>query len=321
MTSFKEKQDISVLIIAYRRFNNVQKISQLCLEAGITNFFFHIDVPKSDQISALADNQQVLETINKFDKSNSVNCRKLIATANKGCAVSVISALDWAFLNCQRLIILEDDCIPTKAFFDFCLQGLDFIKSKPNIFLVCGTQLAPLETTKGKSVVSKYVLTWGWATTKEKWKVMREEVINEGNALNLNHLLAVSPESNFWSAGARRAFHGYIDTWDSLISNFLIRNKSYSLLPQENLILNLGNDVVAEHVEAKSIWTQVPVSEKNFIPLLPEFNSECDDWLKRNFYQIRLRHFFSTKFNLILDLMIATRRIYPKDIKARLLFK
>ena len=221
MTSFKKKQDISVLIIAYRRFNNVQKISQLCLEAGITNFFFHIDVPKSDQISALADNQQVLETINKFDKTNSVNCRKLIATANKGCAVSVISAL----------------------------------------------------------------------------------------------------ESNFWSAGARRAFHGYLDAWDLLIGNFLIRNKSYSLLPQENLILNIGNDVVAEHVEAKSIWTQVPVSEKNFIPLLPEFNSECDDWLKRNFYQIRLRHFFSTKLNLILDLMIGARRKYPKNIKARLLFK
>ena len=39
---------------------------------------------------------------------------------NLGCGYGPYSAISWAFQYTDRLIILEDDCIPSTAFFPYC---------------------------------------------------------------------------------------------------------------------------------------------------------------------------------------------------------
>ena len=318
MSNDSTVHDISVLIIAYRRFDNIEKIVNVCLKAGIRDFYFHIDVPKNSNEEARIDNQKVVTVISELEKHLNFNSHIFLEPENRGCAVSVVSGIDWAFTNCHQLIILEDDCIPSPAFFEFCFQGFRALSSNPRLHLICGTQFAPKVATGDNPVLSKYALTWGWATTWTKWQELRKSFMQSQLTLIERQLTAITPERSFWSAGARRAMGGYIDAWDLVIGDFLYRNDYLALLPPRNLIMNIGDDSVAEHVEVNSQWTRLPIEERLKHWTNSEENIACDLWLKKNFYKIRIKHVFSTKINLFIDLLFSSRKIFSVPLKERL---
>ena len=51
---------------------------------------------------------------------------------------SVRGAMDWVFDNEEQAIILEDDCVPSVAFFEYCDFFLDKYKEDKSIGFISG---------------------------------------------------------------------------------------------------------------------------------------------------------------------------------------
>lgn len=300
---------LAVLIVAYRRPKNINRILKMCYEAGISQFYISVDAPKNHIAEMLQDHRSILEVVSNFEAETGIFVHKRIPSINQGCAVNVLAGCDWAFRDASNLIVLEDDCIPSLAFFDFCSRQIDNLSKNRDFWLICGTQFAPRELADNKVFSSSYALTWGWALTRSKWNEVREIFFRNANESLIQDLASTTPERAFWNAGARRALAGYTDVWDTILISEMRQRKKFAILPPLNLVTNLGNDLVSTHIEQDSKWTSVKAHnptytwENNVQP-----NGIVDEWLRRHFYRIRFRHLLSTKFTLLIDVLFSNRR-------------
>jgi hypothetical protein len=305
--------DAAVLVVGYQRPKEMRLILTQVSKAGIKSVYVSIDAPRVSSPDALSRSEEIRQLAQEFEgKFDKFFVRFL--PKNVGCAANILSACDWAFASENKLVILEDDCIPNDDFFvyvDFALKKLD---EDQEVLLVCGTQFNPSEKSESFVVKSHYSLTWGWATTKSNWGLMRKSFAQDSRRFKTD-LVTFDYEKIYWSEGARRAIDGYVDVWDTVLVDNLVRHRGYAFLPSQNLVKNVGNDAVATHTGLDENWVNTDTG--SFKPELGTkvvLGTENDLWLKENFFNIRPRHLFSTRVTRIRDKM---RRPTFEPLKTR----
>jgi hypothetical protein len=291
-----------VLIVGYQRVDAIRDILTLCANAGVRDVLLSIDFPRNLSSAEIENHHAIRElVIEKQQYFQSLSTRFL--RENVGCSANVLSACDWAFDLFESVAVLEDDCIPSLAFFQFCEDADVFLSLEKDVLLACGTQFCPEILTHGKPFTSKYALTWGWFTQSTKWKIIKQQLVSRSEAIGVN-LLSLNKDHVYWSEGARRAYLGYVDVWDTALVSLLQHTNYLALLPAGNLVTNIGNDVVATHTGMDRTWTQLPSVEYFSNSLLTiTSNDSADAWLRKNFFKIRSRHLFTTRFTRLIDLM------------------
>jgi len=300
-------EDLSVLIVGYRRAENILNILNICQNSGILNIFVSIDGPKTNSIQGELDNKKVRKTIDNFESTFVGNLTIHFRDSNVGCAASVMTSCDWFFAQSEYGVVLEDDCIPSEAFFLFAKNMEAIIVNDAGIWLACGTQFAPRELINNSAIISQYALTWGWATSKVKWLEIKRSIFENSQLKGLKNDNLGFIEKVYWKAGARRAYQGFTDVWDTvLVYQMRIENR-YAVLPPENLITNIGNDFAATHTHEISDFLNRNVGSY-FGNEEISYSDEVDVWLKNNVYQISFRHLVSTKIRYLLDLFNINRR-------------
>lgn len=120
---------------------------------------------------------------NKEDYNDINECRKIVenidwkcevyknySEKNLGCGRRVFSGISWAFTYVDRLIIVEDDCVTGKGFFDFCEYALEKYKDDKRISMISGmNNLDVYHKTPYDYFFSEGGTIWGWATWKRVW--------------------------------------------------------------------------------------------------------------------------------------------------------
>jgi hypothetical protein len=298
--------DTAVLIVGYRRFDNIKLIIELCLAAGVERIYLSIDGAKNSL--ELIDLELGLKSLDDYlnQELNVVNLK--VHNTNLGSAVNVLSACDWVFSLESFAIILEDDCIPSLDFFAYIEDVKSFVIENPKIYMASGSQFAPSSVTRNTNLLSSYPLIWGWATSHAKWRIMRDELINNLSSKN-NANFASKSEFRFWQSGSRRAKEGMVDAWDIPLVFAIKTLNGLVILPGINLIRNIGNDLVATHMKKESKWVGIPTHSyvRSTFPL--EHSPEVDSWLRDSLYRIRTRHYFTTKLSLFLDRIKFYKRV------------
>jgi|LakMenEpi03Aug12_release.lakeMendotaPanAssembly.Ray.scaffolds.fasta_scaffold332519_2 hypothetical protein len=312
---------LTVLIVAYRRAQNVKEILEVCLNSGIKSIYITVDAPKTRSTEAVRDHQQVLQVIENISSGShpNVTIRVRVAESNYGCAVSVISGCDWAFQSASELLVIEDDCIPNSTFFEFANNNLNQLSLEKGVVMVCGTQFAPISLTGKVAMLSRYPLTWGWGTNREVWHEIRKSFEQNPYLLMLSQMIAINSDTSFWRAGSRRALSGVTDVWDTVLVEYMLRRNLLSILPPRNLVLNNGNDTVATHIALNSKWTYQPTHSD---PILYtgriEKNLAVEIWIRKFCYKISLRHLVSTRITLIADCLLLKKRKFRISLVKRL---
>lgn len=292
--------DVPLLVIGYQRAESVAKIFDLALSNGVNHLLISVDFPKDPNSQTLEIHYAIRNLVFEYEKKFKTMKFRFV-DSNQGCALHVLSSIDWAFGFTEDIIILEDDCIPSKAFFDFARNGFKLMQTQKDIALVSGTQHAPRHLSQAQHYKSKYALTWGWATTRSNWLEIKSNMITLGNKTPLN-LFNFNVNKIYWQEGARRAYSGYVDVWDTALVNYLQTSDKYSLLPRENLVSNIGNDSVATHMSGEKNWLFKDIGkyDLNDNDKLCT-NEDADNWLAKNFFKIRLRHLATTRITRLLD--------------------
>ena len=145
------------------------------------------------------------------------NCfiKKKYNNTNLGCRVSVRKGIDWFFKYNNFGIILEDDCLPNKSFFDFCFKMNLIYKNKKKIFSISGSNFYN-KNINYDYFYTKYNHGWGWATWRRAWKNYDDKLIywtKLKNSKNWKSLHKNSIERRYWEKIIENVKKRKIDSW------------------------------------------------------------------------------------------------------------
>jgi len=173
------------------------------------------------------------------------------AEENLGCRNRVSSGLNWVFQHCSEAIILEDDCVPGDSFFTFCSEMLNRYRDDDRIMHISGNNLQDGRCRgDGSYFFSRYTLSWGWATWRRAWRYYDVNVTSWPVAYRarwLESLLASPEETQQWEDVFDRLYRRRIDTWDYQWLYACWRQCGLSIIPNRNLVTNIGAGPDATH--------------------------------------------------------------------------
>jgi hypothetical protein len=294
--------NLALLVVAFARAEGVSKIINTAVSFGISRVYISVDGAGPNQM-VRAEQEKMLKIIADFENSTEVSLFLVKRELNIGCSANVLSSIDWVFEHEENVIILEDDCIPTKDFFQFVSEAISILEHDQRIWLLGGTQvLTNLELPD--VFLSKYPITWGWATTKGKWHEIRTALLDlESKYSNYGNMGLSIVENSYWRSGSRRSYSGMIDVWDIPLAMALLAKEKFCLLPSQSLVMNVGDDGFALHTNSNSSGmrkkTGVFTGIGNSVTVSESYAKE----LKRTQYKIRNYHLLSNKLRAVLDFL------------------
>jgi hypothetical protein len=204
------------------------------------------DGPRSgnqyDELNCMITRQSILSMIDW-----ECEIQTLFQVNNLGCGVAVSGAINWFFSQVEKGIIIEDDCQPNISFFSFCEELLERYEFNEKITHISGTNHQyRIPRGYGDYYFSCNFNVWGWATWRRAWKIYDFKMDNLLVTLCDHPDSKLIPEKLFLDV-----YHNKIDTWDIQwhYINFKINN--LSVIPNINLIKNLGFNKNATHTIGK----------------------------------------------------------------------
>lgn len=213
------------------------------------------------------------------------------AKYNMGCKQRVASGIDWAFKHVDKAIILEDDCLPSETFFDFCQNMLIKYENEMRVFAVSGTYLG-IESNKPGHYFSRYSLMWGWATWKSRWIHYQVQPTDSYSVL-VRTWWKRPIALLYWLQVMKSVRSGKVDTWDIQWIFTVWRNKALACRPNRNLVQNLGFGDGATHTNnAESelgklrLSTDIQNLDRQLTPIVAD--SSLDDVDERTWAMINI---------------------------------
>jgi hypothetical protein len=166
-------------------------------------------------------------------------CRvyKIYQDCNLGCRKGIPQGLDKIFQLVDRVIILEDDCVPSQDFFVFCEEMLEYYENDNRIFTIVGSNFLSHKKwgTNNSYFFSGYAETWGWATWKRCWEKYDADIkqwplwVKEKM---LSKIFLKKNEIAFWADVFQQVYDKTIncDPWDYqwLCMSFFLQSVFYS---------------------------------------------------------------------------------------------
>jgi len=162
-------KDIPVALVCYNRPRHTAHVLAALKKHGITNLYVFCDGAKNS-----ADAGAVAATRKLIDAISWTTAKVFKYHINRGLAASVVGAVNHVLQFHDRLILLEDDCVPGEYFFDFMNTCLRKYADNERIFGINGyTVPIPahlLENHPYDVYFYPRIGSWGWATWKRAWR-------------------------------------------------------------------------------------------------------------------------------------------------------
>jgi hypothetical protein len=297
-----------VLLITFNRPDTTEQVFNAIRKAKPSRLYIFNDGPRKGNVKDKVARDNISQIVDNVDWECSV--KKNFPDSNKGCGPGVSGAISWAFENEDRLIILEDDCVPTATFFSYCDHLLEKYKDDTRISMISGNNYTERNNyTDTSYFFSKYGHIWGWATWKRAWEKYDYHMLDwpEFNkTLQLQNIFRKPGEINFMRRYFERVYNQKEKgTWDHQWFFCRIKENGLSIIPSHNLVTNVG--FVGTHSENRSNAHLIPVKEDYTITKEPKFvlcNMKYDAYhfkkiinRKRSLHRRILRKLSST-FNL-----------------------
>jgi len=184
------------------------------------------------------------------------------AETNLGCKRRVSTGLDWVFNQVEEAIVLEDDCLPHPTFFRFCEELLERYRDDRRVMHISGYNFQLGHRRLSASYYfSRYSHVWGWATWRRAWKFYDVEMNlwpDFRDDHRLKDVLGDPGAIASWTRFFQSAYEGKISTWDIQWLFACWAQNGLSILPNTNLVSNIGQGTDATHTAGKNWFTSLP---------------------------------------------------------------
>lgn len=276
----KNQFNTPILFIIFNRPDTTKRVFEAVREMKPARLFIAADGPrlnKSGEKELCAETRKIVEDIDW-----PCEVRHRYSEVNKGCKINVSSAISWFFDNIEEGIILEDDCLPHPSFFQFCQELLKYYRDNEQIKLISGDNFQ-FGRKRGEAsyYFSKFPHIWGWATWKRVWNEYDISIRTYPEFKKNNKISAIFNDKKiqkYWMRLFKKLYQNKIDTWDGQVAYAIYRNDGIVILPNVNLVTNIGFADNATHTKAKNIFSDIPSRSIGAIihPSRIEIDEEAD---------------------------------------------
>jgi hypothetical protein len=178
------------------------------------------------------------------------NFQACFLNENLGCRQQMARAISWGFEQSERLIILEDDCLPDPSFFKYCESLLERYAEHAEVMTIGGINHLNLPCQTDYRF-SKYPFIWGWASWRRAWqkydlemKCWQSPVVQKQV---LDCFTETAEERAYWNNIFDAQSKRQINTWDYSWTFASWLNQGLSIVPRKNLVTNIGFGELATH--------------------------------------------------------------------------
>ncbi len=243
----------AVLLVVFNRPDFTARSLERIVAAGPERLYVAADGPRPNHPEDVEACAETRAAVARLGGSCEVNT--LFRDVNLGCRVGVSTAIDWFFAHEEEGIILEDDCLPSTAFFPYCRELLDRYREDDRVMVVSGNNFQQGRlVTPYSYYFSRYNHCWGWATWRRAWSRYDRDMALWPEFRALGGLAAWSDGSRgfeeYWARIFDRAAAGEIDSWAYRWTLTCWAYSGLTCLPSVNLVKNVGFDSRGTHTRS-----------------------------------------------------------------------
>lgn len=257
----------AVLLIAFNRPEPTRQVFAAIRAARPERLFFACDGPRVGMVGEAERVAQVRLLLQEVDWPCQVSTRFL--NHNIGCGHGPSTAIDWFLAEVDEGVILEDDCVPTPAFFRFAATMLSRYRDDPSVGVICGSKMAPQVSLGSTYGFSRIPSTWGWATWRRAWLGYEIQPLKVSPDEPWTKLLHRKTVRNLSIAVAGGLHRDDIHAWDYQFMLQMLRRGMLTVIPDDNLVLNIGFDGLGTHFSGKRRPWWVPRAAFNVDEVWP----------------------------------------------------
>lgn len=236
-----------ILFLIFNRPDTTLRVFEQIRRVKPNRLYIAADGPRD--VNETDSCEQARDTIKAIDWDCEV--KTFFRDENLGCKEAVSSAITWFFEQEEEGIILEDDCLPADDFFHFCDVLLEKYRFDTRIRHISGCNLQHGQIWGESSYYfSNMTHVWGWASWKRVWNDYDKDLNGYQEADVYQQFLKIFSEpllSDAWTQIFIDLKAGKIDTWDYQLTIINFFNNSLSIIPNVNLISNIGFGAGATH--------------------------------------------------------------------------
>lgn len=258
--------EIPVAFIIFNRPEETRQSFAILRRLRPTRLFLIADGPRSKpgEAETCARTRAIVDQV---DWPCEVN--RNFSERNMGCKNRIASGISWVFEHVEEAIILEDDCLPDPTFFDFCREMLARYKSNQQVMSIAGVNFQFGNTPIPDSYYfSRFNHIWGWATWRRAWNrydVTMQTWPDFKRAKTLSSIVQTRKTRGFFHYVFDSLHANKIDTWDGQWTYAHFANNGLCIIPERNLVSNIGFGIEATHTKNKlSRYSNMQTSALNF---------------------------------------------------------
>ena len=235
-----DKDKKPVLLIAFNRPKETEQVLRSIEDYNPDKLYVTLDGPRIQMPSDIELTSRVQDVLD----SSSLRSRMVInkSDTNLGCQRAVVSGLNWFFENETSGIILEDDIIPHKAFYEFQNLMLSLYEHNRSIKAVLGFNNHGQGVESNNHFLYEGFYPWGWGTWRDRWN-QYENVFNDTVELKKIIQIEESKKRYLYQSlllNLTLINQNHLDTWDYQFFWLITKQKGLCVAPYANLTKNIG---------------------------------------------------------------------------------
>lgn len=260
----KSNIDIPVALIFFNRPEQFAKVFETVKKAAPSQLFLIQDGARENNEKDVENIKKCREVLKGIDWECEIN--EDFSQENLGCGKRIFTGLSKCFEKVDRLVILEDDCVPSQSFFPFCKEILEKYKDDERVGMITGmNHINTFDKVDSDYFFAMVGSIAGWATWKRSWELTNYDLnVIADDEVAMRHL------KNYQDfAPTRNTVHknvlkkkaildngGKLSSWSTQFGINQILQSKLIVVPKVNLMSNIG--LTAESANS--------VSDIKFIP-------------------------------------------------------
>lgn len=274
-----------IVLFVYNRPKHTQDMIEALAKNNFAKesdvYIFSDNAKKEKDIENVRKVRTYIDSIKQKNWFANVYIEK--AEKNKGLAKSVINGVTKVINKYDKVIVLEDDLIPSKVFLEYMNKALDFYEKKESIWSISGYNI-PIQIPKNYKFdiyLGYRGCSWGWATWKDRWNTVDWKVSDykefKNNYKKRKQMNRGGPDM---AQMLDSQMQGLCDSWAIRWCYEQSKQNKYTIYPVKSLVINQGLDGTGTHSGTTKDF-DVEISER-----IPELynNLPVDKEITTNFY-------------------------------------
>jgi hypothetical protein len=239
-----------IVLFVYNRPYHTKEVLEGLKKNNISKLYIFSDGSKNDK-----DKAEVKEVRNLIRNVEWCETEIHINSTNKGLANSIVDGVNYMLSKYDRVIVLEDDCVPSPDFVSFMGECFNRYENTEKIMSISGYSL-PIKIPKNykHDIYFAYrSCSSGWGTWKRAWKYFnRDEDFMRKIEESMSFRKRVLRAGEDLISMLERQRKGIIDSWAVFWSLNIIKKEGLCIFPVKPRIQNIGFDGSGVHCKTRT---------------------------------------------------------------------